>query len=188
MMVTTQRNAMNPQPASAVDDEENIFVADGRTILVRPLRAEDAARLVAFHEGLSPETIYRRFFGVHPHLSEQEVEHFCQLDGRGRFALAAVNDDRIVGVARMECLEQPSTAEVAFVLANDYQHKGLGIRMAQLLLRAAVERGIDRVVADTMADNDPMIHLLSNAGFPCVLTHQDHLVRIECDLTARGQR
>jgi RimJ/RimL family protein N-acetyltransferase len=173
-----------PAAAPVPAPDEDSFVSDGHTLLVRPLRAGDAARLVAFHEALSFDTIYHRFFGIHPHRSEHEAQHFCELDGRERFALAAVDNDRIVGVARLESVAPPGTAEVAFVLADTYQHKGLGVRMARLLLGAAVERGINRIVADTMADNDPMIHLLSNAGFPCVLTHHDHLVHVECDLSA----
>jgi RimJ/RimL family protein N-acetyltransferase len=171
--------------APAAATEERRVLIEGRTIHIRPLRANDGARLVAFHEALSSETVYHRFFSVHPHLSEAEVAHFCQVDGHQRFALAAVDDDldRIVGVARMERLAPPGTAEVAFVLADDHQHKGLGILMAQMLMHAAAQRGFMHVVAETMSDNDPMIHLLAAAGFVCTLKRQDQLVRIDCDLS-----
>ena len=175
--------------APLLGPEERRVPVEGRTVQIRPLGPSDEARLVAFHEALGFETVYHRFFSVHPHLSPAEVTHFCHLDGHQRFALAAVDDelDRIVGVARIEGIAPPGTAEVAFVLADDHQHKGLGIVMAQMLLGAAARRGFTHVVAVTMQDNDPMIHLLTAAGFACTLKRQDHLVHIDCDLETPAQ-
>ncbi|MDQ6783437.1 MAG: GNAT family N-acetyltransferase [Actinomycetota bacterium] len=144
---------------------EGFVLADGTVVEVRPIRPGDVAGLVDFHEGLSFQTVYRRFFGVHPHLGAGEAEHFCTIDSLERFALVALVDGVIVGVARMERLAATPTAEVAFVIADRFQHRRLGCLLAQRLAVAARARGIQDFVAEVLADNRPMLRLLSDAGF-----------------------
>jgi RimJ/RimL family protein N-acetyltransferase len=157
-------------------------LADGTPVELRPISPDDVGRLVAFHEGLSFETVYRRFFGVHPHLASAEAEHFCATDGTDRFALVAVVNDEIVGVARMERIRPPSTAEVAFVVADRFQHRGLGQLLARCLADAAAKRGVLEFVADTQPHNLPMQHLLTDAGFEVQHSFVDGVVRLTCPI------
>ncbi len=143
----------------------NTVLGDGTMVRIRPIESGDVVALVEFHEGLSFGTVYRRFFGGHPHLGTHEAEHFCAADNVDRFALVAVADDAVVGVARMERVDPATTAEVAFVLADRFQHRGLGRVLALRLAAAASERGITELVADILPDNLPMLRLLPDAGF-----------------------
>lgn len=85
-----------------VEWEFDALLADGATLHIRPIRPADVGALVAFHAELSPETVHCRFFGAHPRLSEAEAERFTEVDHRDRFALVAIVDDVLAGVARYE--------------------------------------------------------------------------------------
>jgi RimJ/RimL family protein N-acetyltransferase len=159
---------------------ESAVLADGTVVELRPIRPDDVSLLVEFHEGLSVETAYRRFFAVHPHLGPGEAEHFCCVDSVDRFALVGVVEGKIVGVARMERLQPAATAEVAFVVADSYQHQGLGRILVQRLAAAARDRGVAEFVAETLADNQAMIRLLPAAGFEVKLCRRDGVVILTC--------
>jgi GNAT superfamily N-acetyltransferase len=161
---------------------DKAVLADGTALEVRPIRPEDVAGLEKFHEGLSFQTVYRRFFGVHPHLSPGEAGHFCTVDSVDRFALVALVNGEIVGVARMERIEPASTAEVAFVVADKFQHRGLGRLLAQRLAAAARDRGVQQFVADTLPDNQPMLRLLPDAGFEVTVSMVDGVARLTCPI------
>ena len=135
-----------------------------------------------FHGALSFQTVYRRFFGVHPHLSPGEAEHFCTVDSVHRFALVALVNGEIVGVARMERIEPASTAEVAFVVADKFQHRGLGRLLAHRLAAAGRDRGVQQFVADTLPDNQPMLRLLPDAGFDVTVAMVDGVARLTCPI------
>jgi RimJ/RimL family protein N-acetyltransferase len=161
---------------------ERVILDDGTEVQIRPIAADDVPELVRFHEGLSFDTVYRRFFGIHPHLGPAEAKHFCITDSVDRLALVALVDGAIVAVARMERVEPASTAEVAFVVADRFQHHRLGRVLAQRLAAAARARGIDRFVADVLPDNQPMLHLLPDAGFSVGVAMADGLVHLTCPI------
>jgi GNAT superfamily N-acetyltransferase len=129
-------------------------------VRVRPMVADDGARLVAFHARLSAESIRNRFFGVHPVLSDAEIEHFTHVDGRDRVAFVAIEGPAIVGVGRLERLPGTTDAEVAFVVADDHQGRGLGTRLLERLEIAAQPLGVTHFVADTLFSNTAMLHVL----------------------------
>ena len=139
-------------------------LADGRTVAIVPMAADDGARLVYFHEGLSMLTTYRRFFCVHPELSDAEVHHLTHVDHRNRDALVAVAEDEIVGVARLERLADPATAEVAFVVADPWQGVGLGTLLFERLAARARQLGITAFTAETLPGNEPMLAVFRRAG------------------------
>jgi GNAT superfamily N-acetyltransferase len=121
---------------------------------------DDGARLIAFHEGLSANSIHNRYFAVHPQLSDAEVEHFTHVDGRDRIAFVATAGSLIVGVGRLERLPGTDDAEVAFVVADAHQRQGLGTRLLEHLERAARPLGITHFIAETLFSNTAMLRLL----------------------------
>jgi len=135
---------------------------------VRPIRPEDAERLVAFHRHLSPHSVYLRFFSFHPELSEAEVSRFTTVDYEDRLALVALDGDRLIGVGRFDRAPGEAEAEVAFVVADEYQHHGIGSLLLDELVRAARQRGIDTFKADTLAENRAMLDVFHHAGVPVV--------------------
>ena len=132
---------------------------------LRPIRPDDANRLVEFHNHLSPRSCYLRFFTFHPILSPKEVQRFTCVDYFDRLALVAEVDGTLIAVARFDRHEGTTEAEVAFVVADDYQHHGIGSLLLDELLSAARERGITTFLADTLSENHAMLDVFLHAGF-----------------------
>ena len=164
-----------PPPHWAAD----VVTADGGTVHVRPITPADADALVAFHGRLSPRTIHFRFFSPRPRLSPREVERFTTVDHDDRVALVAELGDRLIAVARYDRLPATASAEVAFVVDDEHQGRGLGTLLLEHLAAAARERGITRFFADTLPDNRRMIGVFRDAGWATSAKLEDGVVRIE---------
>lgn len=147
--------------------------ADGAAYLLRPIRPDDATRLEAFHRRLSPLTTYRRFFNVHPELCPEEVEHFTCVDFHDRLALILECSGEIVAVCRYERTAETTDAEVAFVVADEFQHRGIGGTLLEELAAVAWQRGITTFIATTLAEDRSMLDVFHHSGFP-VTSQRDH--------------
>lgn len=159
--------------------ECDVVLADGGTVHVRPISPRDADHLRAFHARLSDETVFLRFFSTKPTLSAEEVERFTHVDNHGRVALVAELGDRIVGVARYDRESAAESAEVAFVVGDEDQGRGIGTVLLEHLAAAARERGITRFVAQTLAQNYRMLGVLRAAGFAEQTCFEDGVVHVE---------
>ena len=146
--------------------ERELAAPDGLRLRVRPIRPDDAARLVDFHRRLSPHSVYMRFFTFHPTLTAAEVARFTTVDYVDRLALVAAEGDRLVAVGRFDRFPGTAEAEVAFVVADEFQHHGIGALLLDELVNAARERGIEIFTAQTLAENTVMLDVFRHAGFP----------------------
>jgi RimJ/RimL family protein N-acetyltransferase len=142
----------------------------------RPIAASDADALVRFHEALSPESQRTRFFAVHPHLSEREVDRFTQVDHIDREAVVAIEDGEIVAVGRYERLPDRTRAEVAFVTRDDHQGSGLASALLRQLAASARVVGISTFVAQTLVGNSRMLRVFDRSGFAVAATSRDGVV------------
>jgi GNAT superfamily N-acetyltransferase len=156
-----------------VEFEGQAVATDGRPFRIRPITPADGPSLVDFHSRLSSWSIYLRFFGAHPRLSESDVERFTHVDYRDRLALIALDGDRIVGVARYDRSGGGPEAEVAFVVADDHQHRGIGTILLERLAAAGWANGVTTFVAETLAENHQMLEVFRRSGFP-VETRSEH--------------
>jgi RimJ/RimL family protein N-acetyltransferase len=141
---------------------------DGSEVTIRPIRPDDMERLQAFHLRLSPEAIRLRFHGYLRELPETLARRFTQVDGHDRVAFVAVTDDpeRIVGVGRYDW-QGNGVAEVAFVVEDGYQRRGIGSRLQTTLLTSARARGdIHTLLARVVHGNSRMRKLLEATGYP----------------------
>ena len=150
--------------------ECDITDARGHHLHLRPIRADDAEALVSFHSHLSPDSIYRRYFAMHPLLSPSEVSHLTQVDYQERLALIILDGEEIVAVGRYDGLPPGTTAEVAFLVRDDFQRRGLGRILLNKLASAAWLRGLTRFSAVTMSENRGMITVFEHCGFPVKLS------------------
>jgi GNAT superfamily N-acetyltransferase len=155
-----------PPCGHPTDPECEAVTAYGTRVLLRPIRPDDASRLVEFHRGLSPRSVYRRFFFVHPTLADAEVERFTEVDDVDRVALVAVIGGQLVGVGRYERAPGSMEAEVAFVVADDYQHHGLAPLLLDRLADVARRNGIAVFTAETLVENSDMMGVFLHSGFP----------------------
>ena len=145
--------------------EADVVLTDGGTAHLRPIRPDDADRLRAFHERLSDQTVYNRFFAYRPSLSDADVERFTQVDHDDRVALVATLHDDIIGVVRYDRIPGSADAEVAFVVEDQHQGRGLGPVLLEHLAAAAREHGLERFVADVLPTNRPMLTVFRTAGY-----------------------
>jgi RimJ/RimL family protein N-acetyltransferase len=145
---------------------------EGRPGLAR-LEPTDGSELRRFFYRLSPETIYRRF---HSPLTRPEQAHprfLLDVDHRDREAVVAVVDGEIVGVARYVRRSGASTAEVAVVVADEWQRQGIATRLMSALTGFALEAGVERFTMTIQADNTPVLRLMGRL-YPGAATSHSH--------------
>jgi GNAT superfamily N-acetyltransferase len=165
----------------------DIELVDGTVLRVREIRPDHDEALRAFHARLSPESIVLRFFGPHPRLSDAEVRRFTQVDGIDRMALVTEHAAEIVAVARYDRAPGSDRAEVAFVVDDAYQGRGIGTILLQHLAAAARSVGIRWLEADTLSENFRMLHVFRDAGFPRTFTRASEVMRVVMDIGAPSQ-
>jgi acetyl coenzyme A synthetase (ADP forming)-like protein len=152
----------------AIDPEQwstDAVVADGGVVHLRPLHVDDAANLLDLAGRLSDESIYYRFFRIYRPRTEADVAPFLDLDYRDRFALVAELDESIVAVGRYMYEPDRQSAEVAFVVEDRHQLRGIGSLLLEHLAAIARSNGITRFHAETLFDNQKMLHVFAAAGY-----------------------
>ena len=159
-------------------------LADGRSIELRPIRPDDQERLEVFHSKLSPETIRKRYFTPHPHLTPTELHRFTNVDGAERLAIIALCDDELVGVGRYESLPGTDDVEGAWVVRDDFHGLGVGRILASEVVEAAREHGKRRLFAETLAENIPMRRVLLKLGLPHTQRFRDGIIELVLMLDA----
>ncbi|WP_051753202.1 bifunctional GNAT family N-acetyltransferase/acetate--CoA ligase family protein [Streptosporangium amethystogenes] len=162
--------------------EADVVLSDGGTAHVRPIRPADADRLRSFYSRLSAESIYFRFFGPRPRLSDREIIWFTNVDYVDRVALIATIGTEMVGVVRYDRIE-PGEAEVAFLVEDAHQGRGVASVLLEHLAATARERGIARFVADVLPANQKMMAVLKQVGYTAQSSFADGVVRMTLDLT-----
>ena len=133
---------------------------------VRPIAQNDAEALVRFHGRLSDQTIRLRYFNLHRDLTPGEVTHLTSVDGFNRVAYVVEHEGEIIGVGRYDRADQQCRAEVAFVVADEFQHHGLGPVLLERLVETAKHAGIGEFSASILAENATMLAIFHSAGFP----------------------
>ena len=141
---------------------------DGTPVLVRPIRPEDRQLLIAGFQRLSPESRYARFMAPLAELSEAQIRYLTEIDYFDHFAWAALRADGAgegIGVARYVRLEaEPTVAEAAITVLDEYQGNGLGTLLLALLATAARAAGVSHFRAYVLEENAPMRELLEALG------------------------
>jgi acetyltransferase len=180
------RLAIYPYPSQYTKTHR---LADGAEVLVRAIRPEDEPLIVELHEGLSEQTIRRRFFGMVRRLSRDSLIRLCHLDYGRALALAATHPGpdgrpRIIGVSRYQLHAESREAEFAVVVTDAWQGRGVGWLLMRQLIDAARERGARRIVGDVLAENAPMLRLMKDLRFEIRPTADAGVVRAVMDLGA----
>jgi len=151
---------------------ETVTLRDGKTVTIRPIRADDAPRLQALHSRLSPESIYLRFLGVRPVLPPKEARRLASVDYHTRMAFVATREEGgeeiILAVARYAAIgaDKPDLAEAAIVVEDGYQGKGLGTLLMERLVAYARAHGIRAFLAEASFENDRIMQFIQRAGLP----------------------
>jgi RimJ/RimL family protein N-acetyltransferase len=146
------------------DLEREVTLRDGARVRIRPIRADDQIPLIELYDRLSQLTAYQRFFSLMRRFPPDWAKILATVDYRRRLALVAEHEGphglELIGVGRYEPTERQDTAEIAFVVQDGWQNRGLGTILFRGVLDAAQARGISRFVAYVLADNTRMLDLI----------------------------
>jgi len=131
----------------------------GPPLVVRPLRRGDVRTVLAVFERLGPDSRRLRFNGAKPCLSRDDLKQLARIDANHHALVAYVEGDPLpVAIARLA--RDGATAEIAFAVADDYQHRGVGSALAAELLVDARAAGITEITALASSDNPAALRLL----------------------------
>jgi acyl-CoA synthetase (NDP forming)/GNAT superfamily N-acetyltransferase len=177
---------VTPDPATPTGEieappthwEADVLLRDGRTAHIRPIRADDEQLMVQFYSRVSDESKYYRFFSPMPTLSERDVRRFTHVDHRDRVALVMLLGGQMIGVGRFDVVE-PKEAEVAFLVEDQHQGRGIGQLLLEHLAQAGRERGVERFLAEVLPDNNRMIQTFRDAGFRVASGYADGVITLE---------
>ena len=173
--------------ATAAGDSVDVILRDGGTLRLRPPERDDAPALLDFYRALSTQSLHRRFHGL-PNLRPQLVESLLEPDWAERGALlGALSDEggeRIVAIGNYVRLRDPALAESAFAVADTEQGRGIGTRLLERLAARAATVGIERFVAEVLAENSSMLGVFERAGFELKRELAGGVVEVEFPIAA----
>jgi acyl-CoA synthetase (NDP forming)/GNAT superfamily N-acetyltransferase len=163
----------------AGDKSADVLLSDGSAVHLRPIRPEDAPAIVDLHSRMSERTRYLRYFSPYPRIPERDLERFVNVDHVDREAFVTVIGPRIMAVGRYERLGPDSPdAEVAFVVEDAHQGRGIGSVLLEHLAEAARENGITRFVAEVLPQNGGMLRVFSDFGYQVQRRYEDGVVHL----------
>ncbi|MYR25507.1 GNAT family N-acetyltransferase [Streptomyces sp. SID4945] len=159
---------------------------DGGTARIRPITTDDAERLVSFYEQVSDESKYYRFFAPYPKLSAKDVHRFTHHDFVDRVGLAATIGGEFIATVRFDRVDatgRPASApadeaEVAFLVQDAYQGRGVASALLEHIAAVARERGIRRFGAEVLPHNTKMIKVFTDAGYQQKRSFEDGVVHL----------
>jgi len=162
--------------------EADVVAADGATVHIRPITPEDADGLLGLHARSSERTRYLRFFGPYPRVPDKDLFRFTHVDHHDRVALIVVLADELIAVGRYERLVDRDEAEVAFLVEDAHQGRGLGSVLLEHLAAAAQECGIRRFVAEVLAENRKMVSIFREAGYEPSRSFEEGVIHLVFDI------
>ncbi|MFD8196211.1 bifunctional acetate--CoA ligase family protein/GNAT family N-acetyltransferase [Streptomyces wuyuanensis] len=176
--------------------EADVVLRDGGTAHIRPITTEDAERLVSFYEQVSDESKYYRFFAPYPRLSAKDVHRFTHHDYVDRVGLAVTVGGEFIATVRYDRINadgMPASApadeaEVAFLVQDAHQGRGVASTLLEHIAAVARERGIRRFAAEVLPANNKMIKVFTDAGYTQRRSFEEGSVHLTLDLepTARS--
>ncbi|GAA3929566.1 GNAT family N-acetyltransferase [Luteimonas lutimaris] len=172
---------------------ERLRLANGREILIRPIRADDAGPLKASFPLLQPEEVRQRFQHRVKELSDETLQRLTQPQPKTEFALVAAEPlppgEALVGaVARAAIAPGTRDAEFAILVSHYVAGMGLGRHLMRRLVRWAKGKKLDRLWGEVLEDNQPMLSLLDSLDFRRESAGTPGLVRVVLDLSPSSAR
>jgi acetyltransferase len=180
--------AIRPYPTQYVATWQ---MTDGTPVTIRPIRPEDEPLMVRFHETLSEQSVYLRYFhmlGLSQRVAHERLIRICFIDYDREMALVAERQDpgtgehQILAVGRLSKRRSTNEAEFAVLVSDPFQHHGLGTELVRRLLHVAREEKLSRVTAEILPENHAMQQICEELGFHLHHSVDDRTVRAEITL------
>ena len=154
--------------AYPVEEEKDVTLKDGQTVMLRPSKASDVHGLQDLFYSLPPEDVLTRFFAKLSTLPYKEAQHLCNVDYENEMAFVAVSGERenetIVGSSCYFVDHSENLGEVAYMIRNEWQSLGLGSLLQETMAAYARKSGLRGFKADILSENTKMIRLFQKAG------------------------
>jgi acetyltransferase len=156
---------------------------DGTPVTIRPIRPEDEPAMVKFHETLSERSVYLRYFhlmNLEQRTTHERLTRICFIDYDREMAFVAQTADReIIGVGRMSKIHGTREAEVAVLVSDSWQGRGVGRELLSRLLVVGADEKLERLTADILPDNRGVMRICEKLGFSLKHSLDDEVVRAE---------
>ena len=165
-----------------------LALRDGSEVMVRPIRPEDRDAIVKAFGRLSEQSRYQRFMTAIDELSPSQVEYLTDVDHHDHEALVAFDPESGdgVGVARFVRLEDGTSAEAAVTVIDEWQGRGLGVALCNLLAERARDEDVTKFKALLLAGNEQMHDVLATLGPSKVLSRSAGTIEVEVEIPERG--
>jgi acetyltransferase len=183
------RTAIRPNPTQYVSREE---LRDGTPVTIRPIRPEDEPLMVKFHETLSEQSVYMRYFHMmklDQRTAHERLTRICVIDFDREMALVAEHTDpetgerEIMGVSRLSRRGAvPDEAELSVLVSDRFQRRGIGTLLLNHLLEVARTEDLRRITAEILFDNSPMQRIFRKLGFHLRRDFEEMVVKADLDL------
>jgi acetyltransferase len=182
------KTAIRPYPTRYVSAWT---MKDGTPVTIRPIRPEDEPGMVRFHETLSERSVYYRYFhlmNLDQRTTHERLTRICFIDYDREMALVAerrnpeTGESEILGVGRMSKVQWTNEAEVAVLISDKWQGRGLGKELLARLLIVGADEKLDRLTAEILPDNRDVMRVCEKLGFSLKHSLEDEVVKAEFKL------
>jgi acetyltransferase len=158
--------------------ETSFELRGGRSVLLRPIRPEDETLVRELFQSLSKESMRYRFFQVIKEMSHEMLTRYCNVDYDREIAIVAEENRgkrRIIGVVRLVVEPGQKFGEIAVVVGDQWQGRGLGSKLLDCILRIGKDMGLNSVGGDVLTRNNKIIHICTEKGFKMEPIDEDTL-------------
>ena len=163
----------------------NVCLKDGSVVTIRPIKPEDEPKVAAMFSSLSEETMRLRFMQPRNHISHEELARICHIDYDRELTLVAETKEeegrRIIGMINLLRLPDEESAEMALLVADDWQGKGLGWLLCTTMLQVAKQLGLKKIWMEILCENVRMQKLAEKLGFKMKVREED-VIRVVKEL------
>jgi acyl-CoA hydrolase/RimJ/RimL family protein N-acetyltransferase len=169
------------------DLEEKLNLSDGRVLTVRPIRPDDEPMIKGMFYSFSEQTKYLRYHGTLKSLPHNRLQVFCNVDYDTEMALVVsfgeAAHEELIGVGRYMTAPGKRSAEMAFVIRDDWQRLGLGTHLFKRLVEIASRNGIHTFNADVLPENSGMLKIFHRSGLNTETVTEEGVVRVTMRLS-----
>jgi ribosomal protein S18 acetylase RimI-like enzyme len=171
--------------SEAIDYTARELLRDGSQVDIRALRREDEADMLAAIERTSAQSLQRRFFVMKRHFSDKERAFFMDVDFKNHVAIVAVAQEsggKVIAGGGRYIVFEPGRAEIAFVVVDAWQGRGIGSILMRHLARIADGAGLQELTAEVLPENTAMRKVFEKFGFKPVRRRDPQTVHLALKL------
>ncbi len=174
--------AICPYPSHFIFE---VCLKDGTVVKVRPIKPEDEPLMAELFYSLSEETIRFRFMQPKKTITHEELVRYCQIDYDRELALIALVEKegkkQVIGVVRLIKYPDEENAEMAVVVADAWQGKGLGWLLCTQMIHVAKQSGLRRIWMEILQENTKMLKLAQKLGFR-IHSQEEDIIKVVLEL------